>query len=157
MYARRPGEAIEQLTRTLEIDPQYAQARWRLIKALLLAGRTSEAVTEAERVVASGNRSPAALSILAVAAAHDGRTARARSLLDMLLDLSRREYVPAGTIADMYVALGDRQRAFEWMEKAYDERSNWVAYIAGDPANDQLRDEPYFQSLLKRVGLSAIK
>jgi hypothetical protein len=72
----------------------------------------------------------------------------------MLLELSKREYVPAGTIADMYVALGDRQRAFEWMEKAYDERSNWVAYIAGDPANDQLWDEPYFQSLLKRVGLS---
>jgi serine/threonine protein kinase/TolB-like protein/tetratricopeptide (TPR) repeat protein len=154
VYARRPQEAIEQLTRTLEIDPQYAQARWRLIKALLLAGRTSEAVTEAERVVESGNRSPAALSILAVAAAHDGRTARAHTLLDMLLDLSRRDYVPAGTIADIYVALGDRQRAFEWMEKAYDERSNWVAYIAGDPANDQLRDEPYFQSLLKRVGLS---
>jgi eukaryotic-like serine/threonine-protein kinase len=154
VYARRPGEAIEQLTRTLEIDPQYAQARWRLIKALLLAGRTSEAVTEAERVVESGNRTPAALSILAVATAHDGRTARARSLLEMLLELSKREYVPAGTIADMYVALGDRQRAFEWMEKAYDERSNWVAYIAGDPANDQLWDEPYFQSLLKRVGLS---
>jgi eukaryotic-like serine/threonine-protein kinase len=154
VYARRPGEAIEQLTRTLEIDPQYAQARWRLIKALLLVGRTKDAVVEAQSVVAGGNRSPAAVSILAVAAAHDGQTALARSLVDTLLDPNRRDFVPAGTIADVYVALGDRRRAFEWMEKAYSERSNWVAYIAGDPANDDLKDEPYFQSLLTRVGLS---
>jgi len=154
VYDRQPMEAIEQLARTLEMDPTYPQTRFRLIKALLLARRTNEAVTEAEQLVASEN-SPAAQSILAVAAARDGQTARARTLLEELVRRQgrRRDYVPPGTIADVYVALGDRQQAFPWMEKAYQEGSNWVAYIAGDPANDDLQDDPDFQSLLQKVGL----
>jgi TolB-like protein/Flp pilus assembly protein TadD/predicted Ser/Thr protein kinase len=153
VYARRPGEAIAQLTKTLQTNPDYAQARWRLVKALLLANRAQDAVVEAERVVKGGERSASALSVLAVASAHAGLGERARDLLGTLLRLAAREYVPPGTIADIYVALGDYDGAFPWMEKAYLERSNWIAYIAGDPANDVLRADPRFRSLLERLGL----
>ena len=154
VYARRPREAIEQLAKTLEISPDYAQARWRLVKALLLANRAQDAVAEAQRVVDAGERSASALSVLAVASAHAGRSEQARDLLGRLVQLQAEEYVPPGTIADVHIALGDYDGAFPWMEKAYLERSNWMAYIAGDPANDGLREDPRFRSLLRRLGLA---
>jgi serine/threonine-protein kinase len=154
VYARKPEEAIEQLSKTLEMSPDYAQARWRLVKALLLANRYTEALAHAERVVERGDKSPSALSVLAVASAHAGDGARARELLRVLLDMQARQYVAPGAVADVYVALGDFDGAFPWMEKAYLERSNWMAYIAGDPANDAFREDPRFRSLLGRIGLS---
>jgi Flp pilus assembly protein TadD len=120
-------------------------------------GRTEEAAAEADKVLQRGNKSPAALSVLGVALAHGGHVDRARQLLQTLRDLARREYVSPGTIADVYLALGDLDSAFPWMERAVQEGSNWAAYIAGDPANDGLRTDPRFRNLLAQVGLDATR
>jgi serine/threonine-protein kinase len=157
VYARRPHEAIEQLTKTVAMNPDYATGRWRLVKALLLADRAGDAVVEADAVVQSGNQSAAALSVLGVAAAHAHDTARARMLLNRLLDLRQHRYVAPGAIADVYLAVGDLDSAFPWMNRALDEGSNWAAYIAGDPANDGIRNDPRFQRLLARTGLDAAR
>ena len=157
VYARRPQEAIDQLTKTVAMSPDYTTARWRLVKALLLAGRPADAVTEADRVVQGGTRSPAALSVLGVALAHAHDTERARLLLQQLLNQHDREYVAPGTIADVLLALGDLDAAFPWMERAVDEGSNWAAYIAGDPANDAIGNDPRFRRLLVRTGLDTTR
>jgi Flp pilus assembly protein TadD len=124
---------------------------------LLLAGRPADAVTEADRVVQGGTRSPAALSVLGVALAHAHDTERARLLLQQLLNQHDREYVAPGTIADVLLALGDLDAAFPWMERAVDEGSNWAAYIAGDPANDAIGNDPRFRRLLVRTGLDTTR
>ena len=155
VYARRPQDAIDQLTKTVAMSPDYTTARWRLVKALLLAGRPADAVTEADKVVQAGNRSAAALSVMAVALAHAHETDKARILLRQLLDQRHREYVAPGTIADVLLALGDLDAAFPWMERALDDGSNWAAYIAGDPANDGLGSDPRFRHLLVRTGLDS--
>jgi len=155
VYARRPQDALDQLTKTVAMSPDYATGRWRLVKALLLAGRAGDAVVQADMVVQRGNQSPAALSVLAVASAHAHDTDRARLLLRRILAFRERGYVAPGTIADVYLALGDLDSAFPWMERALDEGSNWAAYIAGDPANDSIRNDPRFRRLLVRTGLDS--
>jgi hypothetical protein len=74
-------------------------------------------------------------------------------VLAELKDLSKRRYVAPFDIALVYMGLGDKSRALEWLEKAYEDHSDWLAWIKVWPQFDSLRGEPRFQDLLRRLGL----
>lgn len=81
-----------------------------------------------------------------------GRRADAEAFLRELQDLSGRRYVPSYYMATTYVGLGDREKAFQWLDRAYDERSQWLLYLLKtDPMLDPLRDDPRLMALLRRV------
>lgn len=82
-----------------------------------------------------------------------GQHAEARAILAELTDLARRRYVTAYGIALVHVGLHDADRAFEWLERACDERSWWVMWLKVDPRLDPLRSDPRFKALLGRIGL----
>jgi TolB-like protein/tetratricopeptide (TPR) repeat protein len=151
--AGRHEDAIAQLRKTLAIDSTYVQARWRLAGTLASAGRFTEALDEVNRLVTLSDSSSPALALLAAIDARAGRRDDARALLDDLLARSRRQYVPPVLIALIFNALGDRDSALTWLEKAFDEHSNAIAYLAVDYQNDPLRRDPRFQALLARAGL----
>jgi len=71
-----------------------------------------------------------------------------------LEELSKRRYVPPYNIALIYTGLGENDRAFEWLQKAYEERSSRLVWLKVVPEVDSLRADPRFQDLLRRVGLS---
>lgn len=151
--AKRHDAAIAQLKRTLMLDSTYVQAHWRLAHALASAGRFSEALEAARRVVALTDSSSSALAGLAVADAMAGRRREARALLDELLLRSARQYVPPALVALVFDALGDVDNTLIWLEKAFAERSNAIAYLAVDYQHDPVQRDPRFQSLLARAGL----
>lgn len=151
--AGRHEDAIVQLTHTLVLDSTYVQARWRLADALTSAGRFAEALDEGNRLVTLGDSSSPALALLAAITARAGRRDEARALLDDLLVRSRRQYVPSASIAMVFDALGDADGALTWLERAFAERSNRIAYLAVDYQNAPLRHDPRFQDLLARAGL----
>jgi eukaryotic-like serine/threonine-protein kinase len=151
--AGRHEDAIAQLRKTLAIDSTYVQARWRLAGSLESAGRFTEALDEANRLVTLTDSSVPALALVAMIDAPAGRRDEARALLDHLLARSRRQYVPPALIALMFNALGDRDSTLTWLEKAFDEHSNGIAYLAVDYQDDPLRHDPRFQALLARAGL----
>jgi len=65
----------------------------------------------------------------------------------------RHEYVIPYDIAVVAVGLGDKDQAFAWLERAYEERSRWFVQCKVEPLLDPLRSDPRFQNLLRRVGL----
>ena len=136
----------------LALDPDYPQARWRLADALAVSGRYDESLLEINEAIRVTNQSPSSVSMLAVVYARMGRTEEARVILRELLAKARNQYVPPSTISGVYGALGDIERALDWMERSYDEGSNFVAYMAVEPWSDQLRSHPRFQSILQRTG-----
>ncbi len=83
-----------------------------------------------------------------------GRPELAKKVLGRLLDLSKRIPIPPGHIALVYVALGDKDQAFFWLGKAYQQHSGIMAWLKTDPRFDSLRSDSRFDSLLKRVGLA---
>lgn len=151
--ARRHDEAISQLEYTVALDSTYIQARMRLSGALRAVGRTREADIQAERAVELTNRSSASLAELAHAHLKTGRTREARAILDELLERSKTEYVPTVSLAALSYQLGDTAAAFEWYERAFAERSNWVAYSVHDSVGTPLFEDPRFRALVKRYGL----
>jgi hypothetical protein len=82
-----------------------------------------------------------------------GRKDEATRTLNELLELNERRYVTPAALAYIYIGLGDKDRAFLWLEKAFQERSNFIAYLKVVPIADPLRSDPRFDDLLRRVGL----
>lgn len=114
-----------------------------------------EGVAECEKELALYPHSVYALAGLGRAYAAAGRTSEANKVLEQLNQLAKREYVPAVCRAKIYGFLGEKDRAFEWLQKSYNDRSiASLAEIKVDPEFDALRSDARFQDLLRRMNLS---
>jgi serine/threonine-protein kinase len=152
-YARRYDAALAQLRQTIALDSTYVQAHMRLVGPLVATGALLEAHAESHRIVALSKASPSAVGGLALTEIRVGQRDSARMLLAELIARSKREYVPPLSIAEIFASLGDVDAAMGWMEKAFAEGSNGMAYLAVEPVNAPLRGDPRFQRLLARAGL----
>ena len=115
-----------------------------------------EAIAEFEKALVISPGDTQALADLGYTYAVEGRDAEARKVLDKLNELSKQKYVPAREDAKIYAGLGDNDKAFEWLEKAYEERSSTrrqIRKLLMDPIYDPLRSDPRFQDLLRRMNL----
>jgi serine/threonine protein kinase/tetratricopeptide (TPR) repeat protein len=155
-YARRYDQAIEQAQLTLEMDPNFAFVHMQLGQAYVQKSMYKEGIAEFEKELVVSPRHPYALSGLGYAYAVAGRSAEARKVLDQLNAISEQKYVPAMSRVGVYVGLGDKEKAFEWLGKAYEDRTigSSFAMIKMDPIYDPLlRSDPRFADLLRRMNL----
>jgi serine/threonine protein kinase/TolB-like protein/Tfp pilus assembly protein PilF len=152
--ARRYDEAIEQLRRVIAVDPNRYPAHWYLGHTYAASGRFNEAIAAFEKAAALSGRSPGALGFLGLAYGLEGRKDEANKVLKELLDLQRRRYVSPPALANVYIGLGNNDQAFFWLERAYQERSNYMAWLKVFPLLDPLRSDPRFDDLLRRIGLA---
>jgi hypothetical protein len=74
-------------------------------------------------------------------------------ILNQLEEISRQSYVPPFAFAFIYIGLGDKDRAFAWLEKDYEQRDNPMVFLKAESLFDPLRSDPRFQDLVRRVGL----
>jgi Flp pilus assembly protein TadD len=151
--AGRAGEAAEQCRRTLEMDPNFAQAWFRLGQIDVSRGMYEEAIDELEKAIALSGGSPRARAELGLAQAFAGKRRAAETTLAELETQTARRYVSPFDFALVHAGLGDGRRALDWLEKAYDERSPGLSLLQRDPAFRALRQEPRFKDLVRRIGL----
>jgi serine/threonine-protein kinase len=150
---RRSHEAIAAYRRALAIDPSYIQARMRLGAELGNIGQFEDAIREHQQVVEMTRRSPFALASLAQSYAKAGRRGEASAIVRELLDISRQQYVSPVNMYLVYFLLGDRDNGFEWLAKAFRERSNGIVYLTAEPSLDVVRDDPRFRRVVAQTGL----
>jgi tetratricopeptide (TPR) repeat protein len=152
--ARHYDQAIEQYRKTLELDPNFARAHGFLGLAYVQKSMYNEGIAECEKELVVAPSNPYALSGLGYAYAVAGRRAEAQKVLDQLNGMAKRKYVPAKLMAIMFVGLGEKDKAFEWLEKSYKERSIAIfSDITLGPLYDPLRSDPRFADLLRRMNL----
>jgi len=153
--ARKYEQAIEQERKTLELDANYVPAHRTLGMTYGEKSPHKEAIAEFERALAISPGNINVLSDLGYIYAMAGRRADVQKVLDQLNDLSKQKYVAAGFRALIYVGL-DKDKAFEWLEKGYEERlvvGDATNDIKVDPVYDPLRSDPRFTDLLRRMNL----
>jgi TolB-like protein/tetratricopeptide (TPR) repeat protein len=151
--ARRYDEAIEQLQWTVRHVPDSVIAHYRLGLAFEAVQRLEEAVGELAIARQLSEMAPAPTASLAYTYAIGGRRDDARRLLDSLLARAATEYVAAPCIAEVWLALGDHDRASDWFDRAVAERSNMLATLQTNHRYDAFRDTPRFRRLVESVGL----
>jgi TolB-like protein/DNA-binding winged helix-turn-helix (wHTH) protein/Tfp pilus assembly protein PilF len=151
--ARRFDEAIEQCRKTLELDPSFTPVHGTLAHVYAAKGMYREALAEYEKFATLSGGSPGSTAFVGYAHARLGQRSYAFRVLDQLRAASKQRYVPALSFAIVYVGLGEKEQAFMWLEKAYDERTNSLAYLKVTAWWDPLRSDPRFADLVRRIGL----
>jgi hypothetical protein len=96
---------------------------------------------------------PIALSVLGNVYGVSGDKASAQKILDTLAELSSKKFVSSYGVATVYTGLGEKDKAFQWLNKAYDERSNWLVWLKADPRWAPLKTDKRYTALVNRVGL----
>ena len=152
--ANRLDDAISAGKRVLQVDPNYIYFDSPLADAYREKGDLQEAVALYEKAQTVTHFPSAGL---AITYAKMGRLEDARRVLNQRIEKSRQQYVPADSIAAVYVALGDKEEAFRWLERAFDEHSAPMFYLACHPIFRALRSDPRFADLLRRMGVDPAK
>ena len=151
LSARRVDEAIAQFHKTIEMDPRFYYAHWNLAEALELKGQLRDAFAEYKKAVELDN-DPFVLALLGQACAKLGKRDEAQKILSQLHQLAADRYVSSYSFAIVHLALGERDKAMEWLERMYTERAGLdLAFINIDPMLDPLRGDPRFEALVAKV------
>jgi serine/threonine protein kinase/Flp pilus assembly protein TadD len=150
-FARQYDRAMEQGSKALDMDPNFGFAYWHRGMAYIQQQRFGDAVTALRKAISLFGPATAFISYLGYANARLGKTREARQMIAQLERVSKRLYVSPYFIAIIHLGLGDLDQTFEWLEKAYEERSGFMAFINVEPMLDALRGDPRFKSLLEKI------
>ncbi len=152
-FTRQYDEAIKQCLKTLEIDDPFFLTHTYLGLSYAHKGMFEEAISSLQTAVALSGENPLVICALGYVYGIAGRDKDAQSILEELLAAARARYVPAVSIAAVYMGLGDKDSVFEWLEKAYQERHHYLVFFKVEPMVDSLRSDPRFTALLEEMGL----
>ncbi|MCM3877803.1 MAG: tetratricopeptide repeat protein, partial [Thermoanaerobaculia bacterium] len=146
--ARRYDEAVQQQRKVLSVYPDSVFAKWALANALTSMKRYDEAIaTYLSRKVSR----PETNFALGLAYGLAGRKAEARKVLESLLEKRKSQFVPPTCIAIVYAGLGEMDVAFQWLDRAYEERAFLVDSVKTDPLFDVFRSDPRFEAFLRKM------
>jgi serine/threonine-protein kinase len=152
-FARQDDQAIEECQRALDLDPNFLFARWFSGLAYANKSMSERAIAEAKKAVELSGHGAGAVGGLGYVYATLGRRVEAHQALDDLEQLAKRRYVSPYGAAAIHARLGDKDAAFEWLEKAYQDGAYGILFLKSAPEWDGLRSEPRFQDIMRRVGL----
>lgn len=155
-WARRYDEAIEQLRKTIELDPNFADAHDSLADIYAKKGMFKEAISEEKTGLHLAGYDDAAAELADNYQAYGYQKAKEiqyQNALEAFEQESKEQYVSPLRFAVLYALLNDRDQAFAWLQKSYDENSPWLVMFTTDPQFDNLRSDPRYKPFAQRLGL----
>jgi tetratricopeptide (TPR) repeat protein len=151
-FSRQYDRAIEKLRAVLEVDPNFLHAHI-LEYVYVQKGMFADAEADLEKWRRL-DETPWNLAQSAYIFGRAGQQAEAHRALEKLEQLNRRHQIDPAPIIMAYVGMGDKEEAFDWLEKAYAQHSNVLARLKVDPAFDPLRNDPRFKDFLRRIRMA---
>jgi tetratricopeptide (TPR) repeat protein len=150
-HPRRYDEAIAQLHDTVEMHPEFYWGHRFLGRALELKGATAEAIAEYRKAFEL-NDDPVVLALLTHAEVSIGKQNEGRQILAQLTEEAKTRYVPAYAFAVIHLAVGEKDQALDWLEKAArDHAGTFINLVKVDPYLDPLRGDPRFEALVSKI------
>lgn len=149
---RRYDEAIQSFKKSLALDPEYGYGHLALGLTYIEQRKYPDAFAELKLAQEHMGNSPTPIAAMARAYALSGQSEKARQILEQFLGQAAKGSFPAKPIADVYLALGDKERALEWLARGTSARDVHM-YLLSDPAYDDLKSDAGFQHLLENTGL----
>jgi tetratricopeptide (TPR) repeat protein len=145
--------AADECKKLFDLDPNYWAGHQTLAIVLVKQGRYEEALAEAQKSIELSKRSNASLAFLGHVYGRMGKRAEAEAVIKELQERFDKREADGRDLAVVYAGLDDKDQAFAWLEKAYADRSNFLAVLRLEPMLDLLKSDPRWNDLLKRVGL----
>jgi pentatricopeptide repeat protein len=148
IFARRGEEGMASLRKALELDPSYYDARIVLARTYVSNGQYEQAIAELQKGLPYAD-TPSTLGALVHAYARAGNRQKALQVLDELKQFGSPTFI----LVWAHAGLGDKDEAFKWLEKSYEERRQRMVWLNVDPFLDPLRSDPRFDDFVRRIGL----
>lgn len=152
-YLRRYDAAMQHVREILDLAPDHANALTLLGQIYLETSTFEKALPPLEQVATLQQRSAMSLGVLGHAYARAGRQADARRILYELRQRSTRRDVTPASIVYIYLGLGETEQTFAWLERAYAQRSAFLAFLTAYPFVDPIRSDRRYEDLVRRIGL----
>jgi DNA-binding winged helix-turn-helix (wHTH) protein/TolB-like protein/Tfp pilus assembly protein PilF len=150
-YTRQYDQAIKQLKMVLEMKKDFPLAHFWLGRCYQEIGKFDESLAEYRQVEDAFHGWVVPIAAIGFVEGRTGRRAEAEKLLTRLNELSNRRFVTAYGVALVYAGGAQKEQAFAWLDKAFDERSNWLVWLKLDPRWDVLRSDARFDRLIERM------
>lgn len=153
-FTREFDRSIEEYLTALEMDESFVTGHLGIGLAYVETGAYGNALDHYRRALSlAGGDQPVVLALIAHAHARAGDREAAVRILESLETRADAEYIPPEYLALVHLGLGDRERVYHWLERAFENRSSPLAFAGVEPLLDPLRAEPRFQDLLRRIGI----
>ena len=153
-YRKEFGQAKEQVEKVLQMEPGFVTAHWSLMQIHLRVSNYEEAMQEAKTIARLTKDDVDSNMALAFVYAETGKVEQARQILGELeARPASEEYINPSALAHIRLRLGDVERGFAWLEKAYEERDGFLPYLRVTQYLDGFRSDPRYLSLLRRMGI----
>jgi TolB-like protein/Flp pilus assembly protein TadD len=152
-YSHQYQRSIDQAKKVLELNPEYSRAYEDLGRGYEQAGDVDAAIETYQKALQLED-SYATRASLAFAYTVAGKRGEATKILKELQQVAKTSFVPAYSFALICTGLGKKDEAFEWLDKAYEERSSSLPFLKVNPRLNSLRSDPRFEKLMRRVGLT---
>lgn len=156
-HSRRYEESLAAHEKLLKSEPNYPWGLKTYSWVLRRLGRFQEAITYARKAVTLTGENPMYLTALAMALIDGGELEEAQKILHRLDEISKTRFVSEYMLALVYCALGDKDKAFEYLEKSVETRDAWTNWLGVEPQFDILRSDARFTELLHRTGNPLVK
>lgn len=152
-YSGNYEEAIEKLKTCVATNPRFGPAHLWLGRAYQEQRKYPQAIHEYKSTLAGNASWPVALAALGHVYGVSGEVDSAQYVLKNMQALSKEKFVTSYGMALVYTGLGKKEQAYEWLNKAYEERSNWLVWLKTDPRFISLRADRQFAEMVSKVGL----
>ncbi len=151
-FAGRDDESLQKLRSTINLDPEFWLAHLFIARTYMNKGMWSEAIASATRAkeITSGNSE--ATGTFGYLLARSGQTDEARKILVDLESRAKSQFVPAYAVAQVHLGLGNKKEALDQLERSFDQREALLVFLKVEPRWDELRSEPRFVNLVRRMG-----
>lgn len=152
-YGKQYDEAEKALQAALELNPNYPLARIWLGRVYQMRKAYDQSIDQYKKALVLTSDWPVAYAQIGNVYGVSGNYEQARIILDSLNSFAPKTFVTSYGVALVYAGLGDKGKMYEWLNKAYDERSHWLVWLKTDPRWDAFRSDTQFAELLARIGL----
>jgi TolB-like protein/tetratricopeptide (TPR) repeat protein len=152
-WMKRYDEALDQFKKMIELDPNFPWPYGDMAIVHAMQGRLDQAIAEYQKEISIVGRDPSEISALGYLYALAWKKREAVSILDELLKFDREGYRVSVYVAMVHYGLGDTNRAFEWLERAYQEQDGALLDVGVSPLWAGLHSDPRFTALLRKMGL----
>jgi len=152
-FSRQYDKAIEQFKKALNLDPAFPNAHGYIGLCYLQKGMVKDAIAELQEDMISEGIGPEIIAEAQNVYATSGIKGAFQMYLDYQMMISEQAYVDPLRIAELHAFLDEKDQAFEWLEKAYEQRSPMLVYVRVEPRFDNIRSDPRFKAILKKMNL----
>ncbi|MCU1221358.1 MAG: hypothetical protein JWN42_2555 [Candidatus Angelobacter sp.] len=154
-FGREYQRAVDECEKAKQLDPGYFMLHFIAGRAYMRLNEHSKAIAHLKQARTETGEMPLMDAALGLAYAVSGRKAETTKLAEALKSAAKKRYIPPTYFGMLFAGLGDKDKAMMWLEKAYEDRADGLTWLNVEPMLDEVRSDPRFQELIRRIGLSS--